>query len=324
MPRALRPLRKAGPFVVHNDPEQGPHWFDVTGVRGDRMAASVLSFPDDGAGVHRVIATRRRGEPGAVPWVVQAQDVDIVDADAVEGDGASCGRVVRSRPAPRRAGARCVETTCPPTGDASHDAAGRYRVYVRARKTDPGAQAEMWLTRGERNVMPRDRVRIHKGPELDWWYYDLGLAQVNGGGGPVRHDNRTRGELPVMPLPIALHVRDLDGEPGGVEFDHFVFLPADEAVCDVETRPTGVASTLVVDGRNDRTYRLNEQGALLPGGASHSGAPPLLAPKGATTRIFVLSGLYGGAPAPLDGTTEVLVEYQAKHYSVAPYVPDEQ
>lgn len=255
--------------------ESGPHqvtavqpWFDVEPIPGDAVSTARVTIADDGAGRHYVLATRRRGNPDLVPWIVP-------------------GKGLKSFPPVKRGQADV----------GSHETPGDYRVFALITKTDPTVQGSVHLTVNGRDLDP---VTLDAGESTDAWWYDLGTFQVNGGGGPVGRDWRTIGAHPVAALPVQIG-QDVTG--GKIEITRVAFLPADTEFVRVYTQP-GEAALLVVDGIDSRTYRTNDAGALLDrNGAWHYGGIPKLANRDQATRVFVLAGIHGGAPATDTPTT---------------------
>lgn len=297
-------MHTVGPFRVVNDPRVGG-WFDLPAAPGEEPTPAVLTITDDGSGVWRVLSTRRDGDTTAGVWVVQAQDTTAVDADAVKADGASGRKALASRPAAQEA---IIATgTYPPR--PSPAVAGTYLVLARIRKTTEQAQAQVWLGYGPTGTEYANKaVRIEEGATTDWWYYPLGHIQLQAIAG--------RG---AGALPWSLHARDVDGMPGGVQFDHLAFLPADTETCWVRTGPHPVADLLVVDGINRATYRIDAGGAVAASaGCYHHGGIPHLGVRGQGTRVFMLAGVHGGAPAPVDLVSTVTVEYEGRHVHVPP------
>lgn len=249
---------ESGPHKV----TQGQPWFDVAAIPGDDITAARVTIADEGAGLWYVMATRRRGNPDAVPWVVP-------------------GRGLKSFP-PVKSG----------QADAgSHETPGTYRVFALIAKTDPATQGTVRLVANGRDLDP---VTLDTGETTDAWWYDLGTFQVNGGGGPVGRDWRTIGAHPVAAVPVSIG-QDVAGKKADVR--RVAFLPADTEFLRVYTDP-GTPARLVVDGIDSRVYRTNDAGALLDrNGCWHYGGIPKLAHRQQSTRVFVLAGVHGGAPA---------------------------
>lgn len=183
----------------------------------------------------------------------------------------------------------------------SHEAPGTYAAFVQA-----CGEGAVWLTKGERENAPKTVTT-----QVPLWF-DLGLFQVNGGRGPLAHDARTIGAFPVAAVPIGVKA------DAGVTLGEVVFLPADETTAWIRTNP-GEPCSLVVDGINRATYRQDANGALLPqNGAIHYGGLPLLGIRGQSTRLFVLAGVTGGAPATKP--VKVTVTYRENHRDIGPFL----
>lgn len=287
-----------GVFHVAHDPAEGSAWFDLAPSAGDKHAPAMLSLDDDGRGVHRVIATRRRGDVTAGAWMLGPQDMAPVDD-----------------------GTRRLTLTYPPAGSdgpsvLGPDHAGKYRVFARLTPTDPEATTTAWMSYGEpgHDAVNGTKATVTGGGTF---WHDLGMIQVPFGARTPTLD--LFGPRPVAGGPVHFHHDGPDLMWGQV-----AFLPADSELAIIRCGPAG-PSKLILDGHNRACYRTcPDTGARLsttPVHAPHHlGGLPHIGAGGQATRVLMLSGLAGGAEAG-PGSTAVEVRHRPLHAHVAAH-PD--
>lgn len=281
-------------FLVAHDPAEGAVWFDIPAAQGDVPVAPVLTLGDDGTGVHRIIATRRRGDPAGGQWIVPVGGMETV-----------AGEATRRYTATYPAGVTAI----------GPEHAGRYRVMGRVAKTDASVEGKVWLSYGDAGVAVANKAAPLNAEDTHPRWYDLGCLQVPWGNrGPAVASV----QRPSLGGPIHLH------DTGSVAWDHVAFLPADTEMAWIRQGPATPAK-LVLDGPARACYRVcSDTGAFLATTPKHAphhrGGLPMLSVKG-PTRILVLTGVAGGAPAAA-GSTSLEVEYRPLWQHVLPLLGD--
>lgn len=222
--------------TVTNNPAAGSNgmFFDVASPKGDVETPLTLTVGNGTTGLgatgrlRSAFAVRRRGTVANYPLVLQAEAMTQGTDTTTQANSASFSgsgnNWSRCTFATATSGQRRIYTsTTFPT--ASTDARGKYRAFVRGRKTVAGDSIDVRLQWGDVNA-------VVKGPLISWpgntgiQYIDLGTMQIPVGYDPV-YDGESGVEIATDGTYIDLYVRRNSGT-GNFDMDLLLFLPADD------------------------------------------------------------------------------------------------
>lgn len=307
----------------------GGQCVDIAGIKGDvdtplRLAVSTLGLL--GSGRTSALAVRRRGNPAAAPFVLQAESMTMNIADttvqpnstAMSGPGSNFIRSTFATSASHTA--RAVVSTFP--ASSSPDVRGTYRAYARVRKSVAGDVMTMqlaWGTSGGPESVYGDMVA--PGAIPDPQLVDMGLVSFPSGPDPLV-DGYSGTPLPVRGQYMTLYAGRTSGT-GNLDIDYILFVPADDRLAVIQWAQLGGAGAdfAVVDGISRSIYGLSAAGEVFGGPAPSgmTGGFPMVTP-GTTNRVYFLRTL-GSQGATIDSVTDstaITVDYWPRYLSVRP------
>jgi hypothetical protein len=263
--------------------------FDVTGVIGDVETPLYLSVSNASPGIEgrtTCIATRRRGNPDNVPFVVQAESMTVSTDTSfpgndplMSGTGNNYARITFATTttlADRLDLAAWPNTT-------SADLRGTYRCFVRCRHSVAGdlIQVQMLVNyNGYQYFGPL--VACQQVTQIRW--VDLGLVSYPGGTDPVT-DGPTGIEIPVLGnASLQFRAARVSGT-GNLDVDAFVFVPADDRLSLVAWSFFSGPTAFVVDSGRELVYALTSGVVSGEGASSIAGGLPFVTPQ-IQQRIF--------------------------------------
>ena len=288
--------------TVNNDPAAAanPTRLDITGVRGDSPAPALAQFSVAGgfnAGSTFTLAQRSHGDPTALTLFAQAEagalgtDTTVQPNDA-DMSGAGSNFVRCTFATDNNLTTRLTVTV--PTATVASELRGRYRVYVRLRRTGTTSAFNMRCRVGGTNPT--------NGPLTLWatnmpnplWMLDLGTVDLPAAGAvppAIGYGGQPAG---FTPLTLEIQAQRTSGT-SNLDIDYIYLFPADEAQCSV--RQTASVGSLVIDGPNDTVYgmaagssptdpvnrTIDNGGGLMP----RQGGLPMLVP-GTTNRWLIV------------------------------------
>lgn len=320
-----------GTRTVANDPAAAtnPTYFDVTNVLGDVQAPVRLKKRVTGAGgvaflAADAFATRRRGDPDGVPYLLQAESMTQGTNTTTQPNSADFSGSGNNY-------SRCTFGTATLQTrlsigkwpeSPSVDARGLYRVFGRMRKTvDTDVIRVQVRVGGPENGVAQvelDEVTLPETSNLR--LLDLGLMQL-----PVGVAAEFRGPtgvpLPVEGAQVQLHAAR-DSGTGNLDIDYLLFVPADDLLSFAELTATwnpSADSGVVFDSTADLLYVHRDTGNVIvnSGIGNVDGGLPRLRP-GVTNRIYFLDGV-GSEATNVVGVSRVLeVSYWPQYLYVKP------
>lgn len=306
--------------TVNNDPAHvtnGMH-FDLTGILGDVETPLVMRIDHadtvESWGRQSVFAVRRRGTPSATPFFLQAESMTqgtnttVQANDAVmSGAGSNYSRTTFGTATMTT---RISTSTGFHPSSPSVDARGRYRVYLRYRKTVSGDTISVRLLWGDVNN-PYTNATVTLPPGTSRRYVDLGDMQIPVGvDAPTLLDGSARATLGNY-----VAVQASRSGSGNLDTDVLLFVPADDRLGLISFYPFTGPTYTFVDAVDDTVYATNGSFQTSPRAQSHAaGNLPYITP-GVTNRIFIVGDVNPGAVG-------VLSDDKTKTLTVAPsYVP---
>lgn len=281
-----------GSATVNNNPAAGSNgmFFDITGVLGDVETPLVMRIDHADVvetwGKQSVFAVRRRGTPSATPFFLQAESmtqgtnttVQANDA-AMSGSSNNFSRCTFTSAAM----ATRLSTSAHPSS-ASVDARGRYRVFLRYRKSVSGDEIDVRLQWGDSN-QPITNATQSLPAGVSRRYTDLGEVQI-----PVGVDaetDLTGAPRSALGIHLAIQAERVSGS-GNLDFDVIMLIPADDRLALVYWAAVGGPSYAVVNGVADAVYATNASDATSAEAPVVAlGGLPAVSP-GVTNRIFVM------------------------------------
>lgn len=310
--------------TVNNNPAHATNgmFFDISGILGDVETPLVLriNHADTVESWRRqsVFAVRRRGTPSATPFVLQAEgmtqgtNTSVQSNDAtMSGSGSNYSRCTF--------GTATMQTRLT-TGSAFHpssdsvDARGRYRVYLRYRKSVSGDTITTKLLWGDVNApVTNDTVTLPSGTSRR--YVDLGDVQV-----PVGADaatDLTGAARSAIGNYIAIQAARTGS--GNLDMDLLLFVPSDDRLALIDLYQFTGPTYTWVDGVNDTVFATNGAGATSPRVQSIAvGGLPMVSP-GVTNRIFVVGDVSPSAASDdITKTMTIVPSYLPRYLFVRP------
>jgi hypothetical protein len=310
--------------TVNNNPAHatnGMH-FDISGVLGDVETPLVLriNHADTVESWRRqsIFAVRRRGTPSATPFFLQAEamtqgtNTSVQANDAtMSGSGSNFSRTTF--------GTATMQTRLS-TGTGFHpssdsvDARGRYRVYLRYRKSVSGDTITVKLLWGDVNApVSNDTMTLPSGTSRR--YVDLGDVQI-----PVGADaatDLTGAARSAIGNYIAVQAARTGS--GNLDMDLLLFVPADDRLALIDFYQFTGPTYTWVDSVNDTVFATNGAGATSPRVQSIAvGGLPMVSP-GATNRIFVVGDVSPSAASDdITKTMTIVPSYLPRYLFVRP------
>lgn len=256
--------------VVSNDPATGCY-LDIPYPSGD--VETPLNLRIDAADViaagrrQTAFAMRRRGTPGSMPWIIQAESMTraanttLPGADATASGAGS--NYARASSLTASYVTRLTSAVFPST--PSVDARGKYRVYARVRKTTGSGEVRVRIaiapdTASATEIVP-DAVGVVLTTDTVWRWADLGVIQI-----PIGYD-------PVVSGPdnVALSARGIEfrlqmaltANSSNLDCDCLVLMPADDRMCRVLWPSTTGPTSMYLDSSNrPRVYGIGASGEV--------------------------------------------------------------
>jgi hypothetical protein len=309
------------PVTVYNDPAAGSNgcYWDVTGVTGDVPTPAYITMPSGANNKVQCLSVRRHGTPGGV-YVIQAEDMSQQTDTTKQANDAAMSGAGQNWSRCTFAGTPGVstrlQTTDWPEAGSSKEYRGRYRVFMRCRKTVAGDDIKVLLNAVDPNLSTWVTL-----PNQSWlMWVDLGIATV-----PYKtHDTVMIGysnvehQIYASGVTVKLYAKR-DSGSGNLDFDVFVLVPADEEMA-LTTIQAG-SMNFVFDGPNDSAIRLRTVSpfGIFPGGTlPRAGSFPLLTPN-QTNRLALMHNIGGELQADVLGASlSVTVEYWPRWLYVRP------
>lgn len=300
-PFALGLRQTLSPQVVSNNPATGCY-FDITAPLGDVDTPLYLSF--NAADViatgrkQTVIAVRRRGTPGNMPWIVQAESMTLGTSTTLPGNDATASgsgsNYARSTALTSSFSTRLSGTFGATPGA---DVRGKYRIYARVRKTNGTGEvrARLAFTPDGTNEYIPDTVGVVLPAGTQWRWADLGVIQLPMGDDPLT-DGPGGAELSVRGYTVRLQY-SLTAGSSNLDTDCFVGMPADDRLTRVLWPGVSGPTSLVLDSSGrPAVYGVGASGEMystqLRGLDSSPG--PMVTP-GAFNRFWMLDDAGGSS-----------------------------
>lgn len=311
-------------FTVANDPALSNGLkFDITGVLGDAptpLLLQVTSLGSSGTPSGVVskwthIATRRRGTPGNLSNVVQAENMlASTDTTSTIDANMSGGNKMRVSFATNTSMTVRLSDSFPDNGIATVEARGLYRVYARVQKTVAGDNIAMQLRYGTGAVNHVIGDTVTLANTTNPYLVDLGYMPV-----PAYSDPESLGFSGTIMKAFTswwgLYVQRVSGT-GQLDIDFVFFMPADEPTTVMVKFPV-TDTRYVFDGTHesgglvygsttalDEVTNIAKPPEIIAGG----GFPELI--PGQTNRIFFLRNVDpNGSLDALTNTTTLRAYY---------------
>jgi hypothetical protein len=305
-----------GTITINNDPVNAtnPQYVDLSSVKGDvetpLYITSSTAFTSGGAPASVALAVRAHGIPANGVYVMQAESLSMGTNTAVVADANySGGSLARTTFANTNDDVRLTTLTAPGTVSATRvpEFPGTYRVFTKLTLSSPSTTT----------VKVRMAVQGVLGPQVTLALttaeptalVDLGTIQLpHGSMGSLAGYGAVLG---AGPLGLDFYAQRTAGA-GNLDWDYFLFLPADESLAQV-TFPTTPTGTYVFDGPNDQVYIQTSTGgvdyvqsATSLGFVDFRGAVPSVAP-GQVNRLWFVR--MGGAIAGGGSITALSIYY---------------
>lgn len=323
-PFALGGKETLSPTAVSNDPATGCY-VDIPFPIGDVETPLYLSFDANdviAAGRRQTaIAMRRRGTPGNMPWIIQAESMTraanttLPGADATASGAGS--NYARASSLTSSYVTRLTSAVFP--SSPSVDARGKYRVYARVRKTSSAGEVRVRLTispDGTTEIIP-DQVGVILPTGTVWRWADLGVIQI-----PIGYDPVVSGpdNVPLATRGIEFRLQiALTASSSNLDVDCLVLMPADDRMCRVLWPGVAGPTTMILDSSNrPRVYGLGSSGETysteIPGLDSGT---PMVMPNGYNRMWLLLdTGTTSTAGDSISNSTDVTLYYFPRYVYV--------
>jgi hypothetical protein len=300
-PFAVGPKEVLAPVVVSNDPSTGCN-FNVDYPKGDVETPLYLSFVAGdviAAGQKQTaIATRRRGTPGAAPWILAAQTMNRAGGGTttlpgndplMSGSGSNYVRMASLTTTPTT---RLTSAVFPASSGV--DVRGKYRCYVRYRKSSAVADLRLQLlvsgdgtntiTVGEGLVVLDDTTAIR--------WADMGTVQLPLGDDPGQ-DGLSGVDLACGGLIWMVQAVNFSGSSPTLDVDCIVLMYADDRFCRITWPSVAGPTSMVLDSASKprpQVYALGASGETMSTQlrALDGGGTPLVSPN-AYNRLRILN-----------------------------------
>lgn len=304
--------------TVSTDPAAGSNgcFVDVTGVKGDVETPVLIRWP--GTSNHQTLfTTRRRGDPSAAPFPIQAESMTQVTDTTVQandtnfsGAGSNYSRCTFATNATMQ-----NRLTVSPVGTSGIDLRGRYRAFLRYRKNTGPDSINLQLRWGDDTatvVINNDAFATFSNTSFQ--FADLGLISIPMGVDPVTDSNGVERAVSNLMF-LAVRAERTSGS-GSIDFDHLLLVPADDrlAICTWQKTDSYLldatdTSAFVIDG-SDRVV-----GVAAP---FITGGLPMLTPN-QSNRVYMIRTVNGnGVANSLTTVSPVAVSYLPRYLTVRP------
>lgn len=285
--------------TINTDPAaaSNPCYIDVTGVKGDVETPTLVKFRGAAGDRILLLATRRRGTPSATPFLHQCEAfTQGTDTTTQANDAAMSGsgnNFSRCTFATSTMQTRLTKVASAFT--ASVDLRGRYRVFLRYRKSVAGDAINVrlgWgLTGGTASIFNTTAATASTTVVT---LLDLGDIQIPQGFDPV-YDGVSGSELVAVGNDIRVQAERTSGT-GNLDFDFLLFVPSDQETGIVKF-PNGGSDAWVLDAASGNVHNRSVADAVVSDELAEVSSPgwPHLSPA-QTNRIFVVYEVNPGLP----------------------------
>jgi hypothetical protein len=311
--------------TVSTDPAAGSNgcFVDVTGVKGDVESPAIIRWPSSAIADDRtvVFATRRRGDPSAMPFPFQAEAMTQgTDTTAQVNDANFSGAGNNY--------SRCTFGTATmqnrlvllDVGTASVDLRGTYRVFLRYRKNTSSDGINLQLRWGDANSwvnIDNDVYATVNNTTITT--ADLGLVSIPVGDDPVTDTDGT--ELVVSDSwRMVLRAERTSGS-GTIDFDFLMLVPADDRLGIVQWNDDSSSPSdhWILRAEDWKASARDASGQVISAAppAARAGGLPFLTPN-QTNRIVMLRSVRAGDLWTLTTVSPVSVSYYPRYLTVRP------
>lgn len=310
--------------TVSTDPAaaSNPCYVDVTGVKGDVEAPAIIQWPRGsgigGSSYQSLFAVRRRGTPGSAPFLIQAEamtqgtDTTTQPNDAnFSGSGNNYSRCTFTTATMQT---RLSVTT---VGTAGVDLRGRYRVFLRYRRSSATGEINVQLRWGSDSTTEITNTAFAtSGTALA--AADLGEISMPMGVDPVTGSDGT--EMSVANnFRLTMQAERTSGT-STIDFDFLALIPADDRTGIVQWNSLSTSYDHVLLDAEDTSVVVRDSSNRIfsTNAASVSGGFPMLSP-GQTNRLYMLRSVAAtGSVWSLTTVSPVSVSYLPRYLSVRP------
>jgi hypothetical protein len=229
-----------------------PLYFDVPApyAKGDVPTPLYIRTNSNLAGAKVVLATRRRGNPSAMAYYIQAKDCLLGQDTAIQSDAnASGGQEVRTTFATSGTSfADRISATLPMPAPGPENR-GTYRVFARHQRPTAGLGG---LNSKLRYAGGVSGIETEPPDSTTYQLVDYGILQIPWGSKGERDGYGA--ELAANGVNIALRIQRLSGATTQLDTDYILLLPADAELAMVNWPTVPVGPQWVFDGPNDDVY----------------------------------------------------------------------
>ena len=305
--------------VVSNDPSTGCY-IDVPFPAGDVETPLYLDVKASdviaSGRKQSALAVRRRGTPGSAPWIIQAEDMTLAANTAKQANDAAMSgagqNYVRASSLTSSYVTRLTSSRFP--SSASVDARGKYRPYLRVRKTSGAGEVRVRLVvspDGTTDYTPDSvGVVLPTGTGVQW--AEFPVIQIPIGENPVT-DGPSGTYLASAGIFFKVQV-SLTASSSNLDIDCLVLMPADDRFCRILWPGVSGPTTMRVDSSNKpMVYGLGSSGETYPSQiASMDSGTPYVSPT-AYNRLWFLQNIGTTAADTLSATTEITPFYYPRY-----------
>lgn len=305
--------------VVSNDPSTGCY-IDIPFPAGD--VETPLYLDVKGSDIittlrnQSTIAMRRRGTPANAPWIIQAESMTLAANTALQANDAAMSgagqNYVRASSLTSSFVTRLTSAVFP--SSASVDARGKYRPYLRVRKTSGTGEVRVRLVispDGTTEITPDGvGVVLPDGTGVQW--AEFPVIQIPVGEDPIIDGPggdylATRGIIFKIQISLTANTSNLD-------VDCLVLMPADDRLCRVLWPGVSGPTTMRLDSSSKpKVYGLGSSGETYSTDIrALDGGTPMVSPN-AYNRMWILKNTGTTAADTLSGTTEITPFYYPRY-----------
>jgi hypothetical protein len=317
-PYALGLEESLGSITVNNDPAAGtnPLYFDVSAAncKGDVPTPLYMKTTSSLAGASVIIATRRRGTPANGTFFVQAENATNGTDTADQADAnASGGNEVRTTFATTGNGYADRLTATVPSGTASVEHRGTYRVLVRHQRSATGSVINSKLNFAGTTSIGNPIFTLPD--STTYQLVDYGLLQIPFGS--KAEQDGYGAALGAGGVNITLRIQRFTGT-ASLDTDYILLVPADTEFAWVTWPALPAGPEWVFDGPNDDVYWRSTSGSNHAVSAtsgefpSYVGGLPMISPN-QISRVFFIR-----AADAITASTVLQVSYMPRYLTVRP------
>ena len=323
-PFALGLKETISPGTIANDPAgANPHYVDVTGVIGDVAAPSVITTGTGTTGAG-YLAVRQRGTPSNITTFMaqQAESATSLGTDTTNPgggpdaamSGTGTNNYVRTSFATTASAAIRIEHNfTPPTVDH----AGSYRLLVVLRRSDASSTIRIQANVAQATVGPQQSSGYVTVPLASTrQVVDLGIFNL----GPSAVAEGVYGSsLVASTINLDLWAERTSGA-GTLDWDYWIWLPADESLLTFHDYSTTATGALVFDAANENLARRTGTTTTVQYDYFQvAGGFPALVPNQTNRVVILLADLYQTAHTIAKTDTAALtVTYWPRYLYVRP------